>query len=632
MTEACQQCGQKSEELSGGLCAACQMIHGVTFRPESTNAEPGDSIVRHPEDSVGKRFGDYELLEEVARGGMGVIYKARHVKLNRVAALKMILSGRFSSSEERQRFHIEAEAAAKLDHPGIVPIYEIGECEDQAFFAMKFIQGGSLADNLQRFREDPRAAIELLAGVTRAVHHAHQRGILHRDLKPANILLDEGDQPRITDLGLAKDTAEGSNLTNTGAVLGTPSYMPPEQAAGNVTITTAADIYSLGAILYELLTGVPPYRGATAMETVLQVRGGQLEPPRRKCPTVDRDLELICIKCLEHVPDQRFQSAAALANDLEAWLANEPISIRQPSFVAQASRWFQRNRGLAYLGFAVLMGIMVTAPFALSFATDSDYTQIYDRFPEDQRPWLFSFGALPKWFGLSLAIGLTFVLWPSIGFLSALFGRPKSIWRALGTGCLTSVFLVGVFSFLLGWMPLLQSTQNKQRVRVLTMALWPKEGQSPSYRRKEADKLYPGLDEIPVHERAEVVADRLASDRLAMAPKVLAGIFMFQCLLSIPVVFGTAMGYSLLQRGHRIWVAWLRYVVAWWLSMVSILISLDLAIDLYNGFHTSFVVPAIRAAVAAGTAIVLWLIMRRWRKEQQPDPDQTVLSDAVSTV
>ena len=182
---------------------------------------------------------------------MGVIYKARHIKLNRIRALKIILSGRFSSKGDVQRFHIE---------------------------------GGSLADRLLEFHADPHKAMELLAKVGRAVHHAHQRGILHRDLKSANILLEGDDQPRITDLGLARNTADGSNLTNTGAVLGTPSYMPPEQATGNAVITTAADIYSLGAIMYELLTGVPPYRGATAMETVLQVREGKLEPPQKKLP------------------------------------------------------------------------------------------------------------------------------------------------------------------------------------------------------------------------------------------------------------------------------------------------------------------------------------------------------------
>lgn len=644
MSQACQECGEESENLSGGLCAECQLIHGVTFRSEGLDSGSGEFVIGHSntansktsqsdtpqiEDASGTQFGDYELLEEVARGGMGVIYKARHIKLNRVAALKMILSGRFSSSEERQRFHVEAEAAAKLDHPGIVPIYEIGECEERAFFAMKFIEGGSLADHLDRFREDPRAAIALLAKVTRAVHHAHQRGILHRDLKPANILLDEDDQPRITDLGLAKNTFEGSDLTNTGAILGTPSYMPPEQATGDTVITTAADIYSLGAILYELLTGSPPYRGSTAVETVMQVRDGQLEPPRKKCPTVDRDLELICIKCLEHVPDQRYGSALALANDLEAWLADGRISIRPPSIAAQASRWFQRNRRWAYLGSAVLMGILVTTPFALSVATDANFTKVYDSFPADQRPWLFSFGALPQWLGLLLALALVFVLWPSIGFLSALLGRPKSIWRALGTGCLTSILLIAVFSVLLGWMPLLQSTQSKQQVRVLTSALWPKPGQDAKFQRQQAEKLYVGLEDIPVNQRAEAVADRLSSDRIAMGPPALMWLFVIECMLMVPVVYGTAIGYLLLQRNHRVWVAWLRYTLAWLLAGVLILMCLFLVIELYVWQFISYVGPTVKCAIIVASGIGLLLVMRRWRPVSEPEQDQTIVSDAI---
>ena len=226
-----------------------------------------DSSSRDVDTEVGC-FGDYELLEEIARGGMGVVYKARHKKLNRIAAVKMIIGGRFSSAEELQRFHVEAESAARLDHPGIVPIYETGECDGQAFFAMKFIEGGSLGQQIERFRLDSRSAVTLLINVARAVHHAHQRGILHRDLKPANILIDEDDNPLITDLGLAKNTSGGSDLTNTGAVLGTPSYMPPEQASGDRTVTTAADIYALGAVMYELLTGQPPYQGSSAVDTV----------------------------------------------------------------------------------------------------------------------------------------------------------------------------------------------------------------------------------------------------------------------------------------------------------------------------------------------------------------------------
>jgi eukaryotic-like serine/threonine-protein kinase len=597
----CNECGEDSDQLSDGLCAAGQAIHGVTFKPGLTNPEQPDTS----DSPVGKQFGDYELLEEVARGGMGVIYKARHIKLNRITALKMILSGRFSSKGDVQRFHIE---------------------------------GGSLADRLLEFHADPHKAMELLAKVGRAVHHAHQRGILHRDLKSANILLEGDDQPRITDLGLARNTADGSNLTNTGAVLGTPSYMPPEQATGNAVITTAADIYSLGAIMYELLTGVPPYRGATAMETVLQVREGKLEPPQKNFPSVDRDLQLICLKCLEHVPDERYPSALAVVNDLEAWVANEPISISAPSssssLMAQASRWFRQNRQITFIGFAVLMGILATMPFALTFVAGGDFSEVYDRFPLDQRPWLFSFGKLPNWFNLTMGFSLLFILWPSVGFLNALVGRPKTVWKALGTGCMTAILLTTVFSVLLGWMPLLRMTNDDARTKVLTSALWPKDDESKVAKQKEAEKLFTGLEDIPPDERAGVVADRLRSDRLASAPVALLIIFAFQCIAMIPVVYGTAIGFTLLQRGHRIRIAWLRYTLAWAFAFMALFMSIDATVDIFFGDSNSLPELAPELATTAISGILFWLVMRRWRKqsttESAPASTATVLSGTIT--
>jgi tetratricopeptide (TPR) repeat protein len=294
---------------------------------------------------------------------MGVVYRARQLSLNRLVALKMIAAGQLATPAAVQRFHTEAEAAARLDHPHIVPIYEIGEYEGQHYFSMKLIERGTLADLRLKSKvqslKSPEAAARLVGTVARAVHYAHQRGILHRDLKPTNILLDEQGEPHVTDFGLAKLVEDDSSLTLSAAMLGTPAYMAPEQAAGGARqLTTAADIYSLGAVLYELLTGQPPFRAETAVETLRQACEQEPTPPRSLNPQVDRDLETICLKCLNKDPQKRYSSAELLAQDLAHWRKGEPIVARPIGTSEKVWRWCRRRPVVASLLLAVLLSLV----------------------------------------------------------------------------------------------------------------------------------------------------------------------------------------------------------------------------------------------------------------------------------
>ncbi len=306
-------------------------------------------------------FGDYEIIRELARGGMGVVFEARQVSLNRKVALKMILAGQLANDTDVKRFYSEAQAAANLDHPGIVPIFEVGQHEGQHYFSMGFVEGQSLSQRLTDGPLPPREVAALMTAVAEAVDYAHQCGVIHRDLKPGNILLDQKGNPRVTDFGLAKKLEGDSGLTGSGQIMGTPSYMPPEQAGGKrAAVGPSADVYALGATLYALITGRPPFQAATAMDTVLQVLSDEPVPPRRLNASIPRDLETICLKCLEKEPGRRYASAAALASDLRRFLAGEPIAARPVTRLERLAKWARRKPTLAAaytLGLlAVLMG------------------------------------------------------------------------------------------------------------------------------------------------------------------------------------------------------------------------------------------------------------------------------------
>ncbi len=302
----------------------------------------------------------YEVTRLLGRGGMGVVYQAHQVALNRAVAIKLIRSGSFASEAEVLRFQNEAEAVAQLDHPHIVPIYEVGRHRRHQFFSMKLIAGTSLDRRLDEFVADPRATARLVAVVAEAIHHAHQRGILHRDLKPANILVDAQGQPHVTDFGLAKRIDADFEMTHSDALIGTPSYMAPEQASrARGSLSTATDVYGLGTILYAMLTGRAPFAGTTLIETLDKVRSQSPEPPSRLNPRVPRDLEVICQKCLEKEPGRRYPSALALAEDLTRWQDGEPIQARPVGPAVRAAMWFRRNPAPGIAAALVVLAIAV---------------------------------------------------------------------------------------------------------------------------------------------------------------------------------------------------------------------------------------------------------------------------------
>jgi WD40 repeat protein/tRNA A-37 threonylcarbamoyl transferase component Bud32 len=354
----CQTCGATlTSAASDGVCSACML------RSALVDSNPETTVIMTASIKLPRDFGPYELVTEIARGGMGVVYKARQIALNRTVALKMLISGAYSSESLLRRFQVEAEAAAALQHPNIVAIHEFGECDSQPFYTMDYVEGRNLSEVAGGKPLEPERAARYLRAIALAVHFAHERGILHRDLKPSNVLIDQhDDRPRVTDFGLAKRLHGESDVTLAGQMLGSPNFAPPEQAAGRqAEVGVTSDVYSLGGLLYNLLTGRPPFLASSVQETLRLVFETEPVAPRDLNREVPRDLETICLKCLEKDPARRYESAKSLADELDRFLKGEPILARPVSAPEQAWRWSRRHPAIASLAATVVIALTATS-------------------------------------------------------------------------------------------------------------------------------------------------------------------------------------------------------------------------------------------------------------------------------
>jgi predicted Ser/Thr protein kinase len=570
----------------------------IGFVPGTATAGP------HPDVS------GYEMLEELGRGGMGVVFKARQTELGRVVALKMVLAGSMAAPTELERFHAEALAAARLDHPHIVPIYEVGEHQGLPYFTMKYIEGRSLAQHLDRLSGDVRSSVRLVAQMAQAVHHAHQRGIIHRDLKPGNVLIDAGGQPHVTDFGLAKRTDDDSGLTQTGAILGTPSYMAPEQAAAKKEITTAVDVYALGAILYECLTGRPPFRGDTPLDTVLQVMEHDPVPPRTVNPRVDRDLELVCLKCLHKDPTQRYSSAAILADELEHWLAGEPLAVRPPSLPALFRLWLRQHFGSA--GWMVGVGLFGGVELGFSCwlllicPVLAPATAVYHQLPSAQPPWLALTWHMSPVLGRSLNLALMSDFAAAGAFLAFLI-RPKNRAADVAAGAITGlVAAITAFALSFGWFGVLLTTADPidEDLRLVSQAVWDE------HAAQNLLGKYPDLRDVPAGARGTVLHDKLRADLIARIPLGIWWSMLYILAMSESIcIAGTMAGGPVVRRHGR--------------SLVVILLCLEISLPCTLLVELAFAVPftlllnrltlQVRHAVLALFLVLAFLAaLRRW--------------------
>lgn len=506
----------------------------------------------------------YELLNELGRGGMGVVYKARQTKLDRTVALKMILGGQLATEEAVRRFEIEAETAARLDHPGIVPIYEIGESNGHHFFSMKLIEGCSLSDCHAQYENDPRKSAELVIQIARAVHHAHERGVLHRDLKPANILIDSDGNAAVTDLGLAKQLDEDSGLTQTGLVMGSPGFMSPEQATGKSDVTTAVDTYALGAILYWMVAGRAPFEGDSRLDVILQTIDQEPQSLQYYRPEADRDLNLICQKALQKSARDRYHSAEELADDLQAWLDGEVISVRAPSALNMAKIWIRKNFrtvAIALLAGIICGGLVGCCTFTIAVeGMNQEYVRLFSQLGQSDVPWVHRYfwwlGGIPEWILNAMPILMIYVnVLVGIGLIGLIKPRSREVGLVAATA---AALLAGILAYTinLGWSPIANHAVQKgvPDIELISDAFWMEDPVEQELARQSLMQRYPGLSDVENRQRGYLVFRKVINDQVLGIPEGMwFGIFTTLFLSVLPLFFATTYSGKVWDSGSRGW-------------------------------------------------------------------------------